>query len=81
MILELVTPDKKVFEGEVESVKMPGSLGGFEVLDHHASLISSLGKGKVVIRSKDGQEFTIDGGVAEVKDNKVIILAETLIEA
>ena len=80
MYLELVTPDKKVFEGEINSVKMPGSQGGFEVLDHHASLISSLGNGQVVIRANNGQEFTIDGGVAEVKDNKVIILAETLIE-
>ena len=81
MYLELVTPDKKVFEGEVDSVKMPGSLGGFEVLDHHAALISSLGEGKVVIRAKEGLEYTIDGGVAEVKNNKVIILAETLVEA
>ena len=81
MLLEIVTPDKKVFEGEVSSVQMPGSEGGFEVLDNHAALISSLGKGKVVIKSEDGQEFTIDGGVAEVLDNKVIILAETLVEA
>lgn len=79
MLLEIVTPDKKVFEGEVSSVQMPGSEGGFEVLDNHAALISSLGKGKVVIKGKDGQEFTIDGGVAEVLNNKVVILAETLI--
>lgn len=80
MYLELITPDRKVFEGEVESVKLPGSLGGFEVLNNHAALISSLGKGEVVIRAKDGSDYTIDGGVAEVKDNKLIILAETLIE-
>lgn len=79
MYLELVTPDKKVFEGEATSVKMPGSMGGFEVLNSHAALISSLGKGKVVIKSAEGLEYTIDGGVAEVKDNKVVILAETLI--
>jgi len=80
MYLELVTPDKKVFEGEVESVKLPGSLGGFEVLNNHAELISSLGKGEVVIKAANGGSYTIDGGVAEVKDNKLIILAETLIE-
>ena len=80
MYLELVTPDKKVFEGEATSVKMPGSMGEFEVLNNHAALISSLGKGKVVIKSSEGAEYVVDGGVAEVKDNKVIILAETLIE-
>jgi len=79
MYLELITPDKKIFEGEVQSVKLPGSLGGFEVLNSHAALVSSLGKGEVVIKATDGGTYTIDGGVAEVKDNKLIILAETLI--
>lgn len=79
MYLEIVTPEKKVFEGEVNSVQMPGSQGSFEVLDNHAALISSLDKGKVVVRSSNGEKFMIDGGVAEVKNNKVVILAETLI--
>ena len=59
MHLELVTPDKKVFEGEAVSVKMPGSLGEFQVLNSHAALISSLGKGKVVIKSNEGVEFKL----------------------
>ena len=80
MHLEIITPDKKVFEGEVTSVKLPGSIGGFEVLDSHAALVSSLQKGKLTIKAADGQEFTIDGGVVEVKNNKVIVLAEALID-
>lgn len=79
MYLELITPDKKIFEGEINYIKLPGSAGGFEVLDHHAALISSLGKGKVILRSSNNEDYTIDGGVVEVKDNKVIVLAETLI--
>lgn len=79
MHVELITPDKKVFEGQAVSVKMPGSLGGLEVLNNHAALISSLAKGKVVITTDKGEEYMIDGGVAEVRDNKVIILAETLL--
>lgn len=79
MYVELITPDQKVFEGEAVSVKMPGSLGGLEILNSHAALISSLAKGKVVITAATGEEYVIDGGVAEVRDNKVIILAETLL--
>jgi len=44
MNLEILTPDKKVFEGEVNSVSLPGTMGSFEVLNHHAPLISTLGR-------------------------------------
>ena len=77
MYLEIVTPDKKIFEGEVSSVAMPGIDGGFEVLDNHAALISALGKGIVKIKSSGGsQEYLIDGGMVEVLNNKVSLLAE-----
>ena len=79
MQVELITPDQKVFEGEAVSVKLPGSIGGFEVLDNHAALISSLGQGKVEIKSDKGEVYTIDGGVAEIRNNKLVILAETLV--
>ena len=76
MNLEIITPDKKVFSGEVEIVTLPGSDGSFHVLKDHAALVSTLGKG---ILKADKQEFTIDGGVVEVLNNKVLVLAEAVL--
>ncbi|MBS0001217.1 MAG: ATP synthase F1 subunit epsilon [Cyclobacteriaceae bacterium] len=77
MLLEIYTPDKKVFEGQVDSATFPGSKGNFQVLNNHAALISTLEKGKVVYRIKnDIHEILILGGVVEVKNNKVVLLAE-----
>jgi F-type H+-transporting ATPase subunit epsilon len=77
MTLEILTPDKTVYEGEVTSVTVPGSSGSFEVLKNHAPIISTLDDGKVVIRTgKDIQTMYIKGGVVEVIDNKIIVLAE-----
>ena len=81
MFLEIYTPDQKVFEGEVESAKFPGSKGEFQVLNNHASLISSLTKGKIEYLSKQGlDEVMIDGGVVEVLHNKITVLAESIVE-
>lgn len=78
MFLEIVTPEKKVFEGEVESAKFPGAQGEFQVLTDHAALISSLVNGKVEYRNKQGtHEVKVDGGVVEVLNNKIILLAES----
>jgi len=80
MQVEIVTPDKKVYEGEADGVQLPGSLGSFEVLKNHAPIISSLNKGKVRVRSgKDTQFFEISGGIVEVLHNNVIVLAESVI--
>ncbi len=77
MKLEILTPDKKIFEGEVTSVTVPGAQGSFEILNNHAPIISTLDDGKVVIRGNGKeQHFYTRGGVVEVIDNKVIILAE-----
>jgi F-type H+-transporting ATPase subunit epsilon len=77
MTLEILTPDKKVFEGEVNSVTVPGTLGSFEILNHHAPIISTLEDGKVTVRGGGKEEvFLIKGGVVEVLDNKVMLLAE-----
>jgi F-type H+-transporting ATPase subunit epsilon len=76
--LEIITPEKKVFEGEVTSVQLPGVTGKFEILNNHAPIISSLTKGKVrVIDSNNNTEhYDINGGVIEMQNNKVIVLAD-----
>lgn len=76
MQLDIITADKTLFSGEVDMVTLPGSKGQFQVLKGHAALISSLEKGKVIIKSKEGkQEFEVSGGVVEVLNNKVVVLA------
>lgn len=81
MLLEILTPDKKVFEGQVDSATFPGSKGSFQVLNNHAPLISTLDKGKVVYVSKNViDEIFIGGGVVEVLNNKVVLLAESILE-
>lgn len=77
MTLEILTPDKTVYTGEVTSVTVPGTAGSFEVLKGHASIISTLEDGKVVIRAgKESQSMFIKGGVIEVINDQVIVLAE-----
>ena len=78
MILEIITAEKKVFEGEVISVKFPGSTGEFEILKDHAPIISTLTGGNIrVIDSKEKIEnFSINGGVIEMQNNKIIVLAD-----
>jgi len=77
MNLEILTPDKKVFEGEVTSVTVPGTMGSFEILNHHAPIISTLEDGKLTVRGSGKEDvFLIHGGVVEVSNNKVIVLAE-----
>ncbi|QCR23275.1 ATP synthase F1 subunit epsilon [Pontibacter sp. SGAir0037] len=81
MYLEIITPDKKVFAGEVEAAQFPGTNGSFEVLNSHAPLVSTLERGRLRITTKQGQEFfTVDGGVVEVLNNKIIVLAESVVE-
>ncbi|MXV50742.1 ATP synthase F1 subunit epsilon [Pedobacter sp. HMF7647] len=80
MTLEILTPDKTVYEGEVISVTVPGTSGSFEVLKNHAPIISTLEDGNVIIRTsaKDEQVMYIKGGVIEAYHNKVVVLAEGL---
>lgn len=82
MKLEIYTPDQTVFEGEINSVTVPGTSGAFEVLKDHAPIISTLESGKVIVRTAGNQAetFNIKGGVVEVMQNKVIVLADGLAE-
>jgi F-type H+-transporting ATPase subunit epsilon len=80
MYLEIITPDKRVFAGEVVSAQFPGSKGSFQVLNNHAPLISLLERGKITIRTtQDEQAIIIDGGVVEVLNNRIIVLAEAVL--
>lgn len=78
MKLEIITPDKKLFEGEVKSVVFPGSEGSFGVLNDHAPMIATLKTGKVELTEENNTKhsFDVKGGVVEVLKNKVIVLAE-----
>ena len=79
MFLEIITPDTTLYLGDnVHLVQLPGIDGSFEVMDHHAPLISVLKKGEVKVVEKGGKPefFSVNGGVIEVLDNKVLILAE-----
>ena len=81
MTLEILTPDKKIYEGEASSVTLPGALGFFEILNNHAPIISTLNDGKLVIRGGAKEEvFFIQGGVVEALNNKVTVLAEGIIQ-
>lgn len=78
MLLEVLTPDKKIFTGEVTSVSVPGTSGAFQVLNNHAPIISTLEKGKITVKEKGNTHvFEINGGVIEVLKNKVVVLVES----
>lgn len=78
MKLEIITPDKKLFEGDVKSAVFPGSEGSFGVLNGHAPMIATLGNGKIELIEDNNSklEFNVKGGVVEISKNNVIVLAE-----
>ncbi len=92
MYLEIVTPEATLFSGDVESVAVPGINGDFQMLNNHAPIVSLLGKGNIAvygemkIEKEFASKFTvgdkkqtllaINSGTIEMKDNKVIILAD-----
>lgn len=76
---QILTPSGPVFKGRAIGVNLPGTEGAFEVLYNHASLMSMLGIGKVLIRTNDGKNelFALNGGFVEVHENTVTVLAES----
>ncbi|WP_310377290.1 F0F1 ATP synthase subunit epsilon [Flavobacterium sp.] len=93
MLLEIVSPEAKLFSGEITSIYLPGVVGDFQILNNHAPIVSLLKKGKLKITansfkfSKESENlFTkindqnyslaIESGTIEMKDNKVIVLAD-----
>lgn len=84
MYIEIVTPDEKFFEGEVDSATFPGIDGSFQVLNNHAPMISTLGKGDIkflrtVEKKLQETHILVEGGIVEVLNNKVSVLAEKII--
>jgi F-type H+-transporting ATPase subunit epsilon len=75
--LRIIAPDRMVFEGDVESVTLPGTVGSFTVLDRHAPIISSLENGKIVYKDANGQtDIVVRSGFAEVSHNILSICVE-----
>ena len=78
MTLEILTPEKKLFSGEVYGVQLPGITGSFEVLDKHAPMVSALKEGKLKILKDKTQtsSYSIKSGFVEVLNNKTTVLVE-----
>ena len=78
MNLEILTPEKKLYSGNVYGVQLPGISGSFEVLDKHAPIVSALGKGNLkILKDKNSFEnYIIQGGFVEVLNNKATVLVE-----
>ena len=79
MLLEILTPDKKLFSGDVFGVQLPGIDGLFEILNKHAPLVSALGNGqvKVLMTATKTEAYTIKSGFVEVaNNNKTTVLVE-----
>jgi len=78
MQLDILTPERKVFSGKVYGISLPGTEGSFELLENHAPIIASLGKGKMkVLKDKTNFEtYDISGGFVEMINNKASVLIE-----
>ena len=78
MKLEILTPERKIFSGEVLGVQLPGIGGSFEVLDRHAPMVSALKEGqlKVLNDKSNSTSYRIQGGFVEVLNNKTTVLIE-----
>jgi F-type H+-transporting ATPase subunit epsilon len=77
MQLVIISPEKSLFKGTVDSVNVPGKKGMFTVLNNHAAIISTLGKGFVTYKTADDEKkISIDSGIIEVNKNQVTICIE-----
>ena len=76
--LSILTPERSVFEGDVEYVEAPGTEGYFGVLAHHAAMVTALAKGTLTVRGASGAEerWEVAGGFFEVSNNVATVLAD-----
>lgn len=79
MHLEIVTPERKVYSGDVESVSAPGVMGNFQVLRDHAPFLTEITIGEIRMKEPSGNElqYATNGGFVEISGNRIILLAET----
>ena len=78
--IEIITPSKSAYKGNIRTIWVPGQLGNFQVLFNHAPLISNLDVGRIKIEDTTGQiiEYSTGGGTVEVNNNKVLVLADSV---
>lgn len=78
MLVDIITPDKELFSGDILSIELPGLDGSFEILNNHAPIIATLSGGKITIALENGkkQSFEVNGGVVETQNNKIIVLVD-----
>jgi F-type H+-transporting ATPase subunit epsilon len=81
--IEIITPDSRIYSGDIRSVRVPGKKGSFQVLKDHAPIISTLDHGQVIMEDEQGLviRYEITGGVIEVKKNRIILLADSVNES
>jgi F-type H+-transporting ATPase subunit epsilon len=82
MTLEILTPERKIFSGDVYGIILPGISGLFEVLDRHAPMVSALQEGKLkILKDKNNSSsYSIQGGFVEVLNNKTTVLVEGAVQ-
>ncbi len=80
LFLEILTPSKSAFKGEISSITVPGSKGSFQVLINHAPIVSTLEVGhiKVELTDKSIQNYATGGGTIELNNNKILLLADSI---
>lgn len=78
MKIEIITPETMLFSGDVKLIEVPGKKGAFQILDHHAAIISTLNPGdiRVVLSSGDEKKFPVESGVVECKSDVIQVLIE-----
>lgn len=78
MNIEIISPEKNLYQGEVELAQFPGVEGSFQVLNNHAPIIAALAQGNIRIVDKKGETkfFEIKGGLVEVNQNKILVLVD-----
>ena len=79
ILVEIITPSKSVYKGQVKSITIPGTLGNFQVLFNHAPLLSTFEIGKIKLNDLNDHEieYATSGGTVEVNDNKILVLADS----
>jgi F-type H+-transporting ATPase subunit epsilon len=80
MKLDIITPERKIYQGDVYGIIVPGVSGYFELLDNHAPIVAALGNGTIkILKDKTGtnrEEYKVSGGFVEMSNNSTMVLLE-----